>query len=111
MVITPSLPTLSMASAINSPTSSLEAEIDAICAISAFVLTVCDISCNFLTAAAVAFSIPVRMPTGLAPAVTFFKPSATIACVKTVAVVVPSPAISFVFEATSATSFAPIFSK
>ena len=33
------------------------------------------------------------------------------ACVKTVAVVVPSPAISLVLEATSDTNLAPIFSK
>ena len=38
-------------------------------------------------------------------------PSRTIAWVKTVAVVVPSPAISLVFEATSDTNLAPIFSK
>ena len=67
--------------------------------------------CNSSTAARVANSIPRRMPTGFAPAVTFFNPSRTIACVKTVAVVVPSPAISFVLDATSATNFAPIFSK
>ena len=47
---------------------------------------------------------------GLAPAVTFFKPSLTIACAKSVAVVVPSPATSLVFVATSFTSWAPIFS-
>ena len=67
--------------------------------------------CNSSTAARVANSIPRRIPTGFAPAVTFFNPSRTIACVKTVAVVVPSPAISFVLEATSATNLAPIFSK
>ena len=63
------------------------------------------------TAVATAASIPRRIPIGLAPAVTFLRPSRTIACVKTVAVVVPSPAISLVFEATSLTSLAPIFSK
>ena len=63
------------------------------------------------TAVATAASIPRRIPIGLAPAVTFLIPSRTIACVKTVAVVVPSPAISLVFEATSDTSLAPIFSK
>mgnify|MGYP006988128417 CR=1 FL=1 len=46
---------------------------------------------------------------GLAPAVTFFKPSATMACANTVAVVVPSPASSPVLEATSLTSCAPVF--
>ena len=41
---------------------------------------------------------------GLAPAVTFFKPTLTIDCAKTVAVVVPSPASSPVFDATSFTN-------
>ena len=63
------------------------------------------------TAVATAVSIPRRMPIGLAPAVTFLIPSRTMAWVKTVAVVVPSPAISLVLEATSDTNLAPIFSK
>ncbi|CIW13208.1 Uncharacterised protein [Streptococcus pneumoniae] len=63
------------------------------------------------TAAATAVSIPRRIPIGFAPAVTFLIPSRTIAWVKTVAVVVPSPAISLVLEATSDTNLAPIFSK
>ena len=48
---------------------------------------------------------------GLAPAVTFLIPSAKIASARTVAVVVPSPATSEVLEATSFTSWAPMFSK
>ena len=48
---------------------------------------------------------------GLAPASRFFIPSLTIACARTVAVVVPSPATSLVLVATSFTSCAPIFSK
>jgi hypothetical protein len=36
--------------------------------------------------------MPRLMPTGLAPEVTFFKPSSKIASASTVAVVVPSPA-------------------
>ena len=48
---------------------------------------------------------------GFAPAATFFRPSRTIACASTVAVVVPSPATSFVAVATSRTSWAPWFSK
>ncbi len=40
----------------------------------------------------------------------FFKPSCIIACANTVAVVVPSPATSFVCVATSFTSCAPMFS-
>ncbi len=41
----------------------------------------------------------------------FFIPSRTIACASNVAVVVPSPAESLVFVATSLTSCAPIFSN
>ena len=48
---------------------------------------------------------------GLAPAARFLIPSSIIACARTVAVVVPSPATSLVFVATSLTSCAPIFSK
>ena len=111
IVITPSWPTFSIASAINLPTSGLAAEIEAICSISSFVFTSCDIFFKASTATSVALSIPRRIPTGFAPEVTFFIPALTIAWVKTVAVVVPSPAISLVFEATSATNFAPIFSN
>ncbi len=111
MVITPSLPTFSIASAINWPTFSEPDETAATCAIASFESTTDEILCNSSTAVFVANSIPRRIPNGLAPAVTFFKPSRTMACVKTVAVVVPSPAISFVLEATSETNFAPMFSK
>ena len=48
---------------------------------------------------------------GLAPAATLRRPSFTIAWASTVAVVVPSPATSSVFFATSLTSSAPIFSS
>ena len=48
---------------------------------------------------------------GFAPASRFFIPSLIIACANTVAVVVPSPATSFVLVATSFTSCAPIFSN
>ncbi len=47
---------------------------------------------------------------GLAPAATLRSPSRTSAWASTVAVVVPSPATSSVFLATSLTSSAPIFS-
>ena len=47
---------------------------------------------------------------GLAPAATLRRPSLTSAWARTVAVVVPSPATSSVFLATSLTSSAPIFS-
>src|SRR5579885_661121 len=58
-----------------------------------------------------AFSIPRLSAIGFAPAETFFRPSRTIAWARTVAVVVPSPATSFVAVATSRTSCAPWFSK
>ena len=47
---------------------------------------------------------------GFAPAATLRRPSRTIAHASTVAVVVPSPATSSVFLATSFTSSAPTFS-
>ena len=46
----------------------------------------------------------------MAPAVTFLSPSSKMASASTVAVVVPSPATSLVFEATSRTRRAPMFS-
>ncbi len=62
------------------------------------------------TADSTAASMPRLRPTGLAPAATLRRPSRTIAQASTVAVVVPSPATSSVFLATSFTSSAPIFS-
>ena len=62
------------------------------------------------TADSTALSIPLFIAIGSPPAATFFTPSLIIACAKTVAVVVPSPAISFVLVATSLTNLAPIFS-
>ncbi|CAB4968180.1 unannotated protein [freshwater metagenome] len=61
-------------------------------------------------AATTAASMPFLRLIGLAPAATLRKPSRTIAQANTVAVVVPSPATSSVFLATSLTSSAPIFS-
>src|SRR6516164_3224066 len=57
-----------------------------------------------------ALSMPRFSSIGLAPAATSFEPSLKIACASTVAVVVPSPATSEVFEATSFTICAPMFS-
>jgi hypothetical protein len=57
-----------------------------------------------------AFSMPRFSAVGFAPAATVFTPSRKIACASTVAVVVPSPATSLVFEATSRTNCAPTFS-
>ena len=64
-----------------------------------------------LTTFRFAKSIPFLISIGFAPAVTFFNPSAMIDCAKTVAVVVPSPAISEVLDATSFTIWAPTFSN
>ena len=60
--------------------------------------------------AATAWSMPRLSAIGLAPAATLRRPSLTRAWARTVAVVVPSPAMSSVFLATSFTSSAPIFS-
>ena len=48
---------------------------------------------------------------GFMPAATYLAPSRTIAWASTVAVVVPSPAMSLVLEATSRTIWAPMFSN
>ena len=54
--------------------------------------------------------MPFLSDIGLAPAATLRRPSWTMAQASTVAVVVPSPATSSVFLATSLTSSAPILS-
>src|SRR6185295_15213527 len=56
-------------------------------------------------------SMPRLRSIGFTPAETDFMPSRTIAWARTVAVVVPSPAMSLVFEATSRTICAPMFSN
>ena len=109
--ITPSLPTLSNASAINSPIARSCEEIVATWAISSLFATGRDAESNSSFNAATAFSIPFLISIGAAPAATTFKPSLTKACASTVAVVVPSPATSFVLVATSLTSCAPRFSN
>ncbi|GBF28762.1 hypothetical protein MnTg03_00323 [bacterium MnTg03] len=63
------------------------------------------------TAAMTALSIPRFKSIGFMPAATAFMPSRTMAWARTVAVVVPSPATSEVWEATSLTICAPIFSN
>ena len=55
-------------------------------------------------------SMPCFRSIAFAPAATFFSPSWTIDCARTVAVVVPSPATSFVLVAASLRSCAPMFS-
>ena len=109
-VMTPSLPTLSIASAMISPTWGSAAEIDAVAAICSLVSTSLAVMASCSTTRATAFSMPFFRLIGLAPAVTLRRPSRTIAWARTVAVVVPSPATSSVFLATSLTSSAPIFS-
>src|SRR5262245_18072299 len=110
-VTTPSLPTLSIASAMTWPIDESAAEIVATAAISVFSST--SLACDWIesTAALTPFSMPRFRLIGLAPAATLRMPWATIAWASTVAVVVPSPATSFVFVATSLTSWAPMFSN
>ncbi len=69
-----------------------------------------DIFLSSATTTSTALSMPRLSPMGFAPAVTFFRPSRTMAWASTVAVVVPSPAMSEVLEATSLIIWAPTFS-
>ena len=85
------------------------AEMVATCATCSFSLTSCFISSSLATMASTALSIPRFRHMGLAPAVTFFRPCLKMASARTVAVVVPSPAMSLVLDATSRTICAPIF--
>ena len=80
---------------------------DAICSLVSMSLAMPS-SCS--DTASTAASMPRLRPIGLAPAATLRRPSRTMAWASTVAVVVPSPATSSVFLATSLTSSAPIFS-
>ncbi len=110
-VMTPSVPTFSSASAIIEPISASAAEMAAtlaICALS--VSTFCEPVLIESTAVFTADSMPFLRTIGFAPAATLRSPSRTSAHARTVAVVVPSPATSSVFLATSLTSSAPIFS-
>src|SRR2546422_6904628 len=111
-VITPSLPTFSMASAIRLPMvlSLLEA-IVATCAISFLSLVDLLSFFNSSATASTSASMPRLRPIGLAPAVTLRRPSRKMAWASTVAVVVPSPAMSEVLEATSFSIWAPMSSK
>src|SRR5215210_8034420 len=111
-VMTPSLPTFSMARAIISPISgSPLADTEPTCATSAEaeIFLVFFSSCS--TTAATALSMPRLRSIGFMPAATALAPSRTMAWASTVAVVVPSPATSLVFDATSRTICAPMFSN
>ncbi len=111
-VMTPSLPTFSMALAIMSPTSASPlAEMVPTWAISALVVTLRDDFLMSSTTRATALSMPRFRSIGFMPAATDFMPSWTMACARTVAVVVPSPALSLVLEATSRIICAPMFSN
>ncbi len=108
---TPSLPTLSMASAMTLPISSLRAEMAPTREISSF--SEISVACALMasTPTVTALSMPALRITGFAPAATFLSPSRTMVWARSVAVVVPSPATSLVLVATSLTSCAPWFSK
>src|ERR1051325_1452527 len=111
-VITPSLPTFSMASAMILPTSvSRLAEMAPICATSFDEVQGREIFFSSSTTVVTARSIPRLRSIGFIPEATHFMPSRTIACARTVAVVVPSPATSDVLEATSFSICAPMFSN
>src|SRR3954463_9196581 len=111
-VITPSLPTLSIASAMILPISASPlAEIEPTCAISLLDLQGFESFFSSSTVVATALSMPRFRSIGFMPAATNFMPSCTMDCASTVAVVVPSPATSEVLEATSFSICAPMFSN
>src|SRR6185312_6784060 len=112
IVMTPSFPTFFMASAILAPISvSPFEEMVPTWAISSLDVTFLALAFSSSTTVATAWSIPRLRSMGLAPAATDLAPSRMMACARTVAVVVPSPATSEVFEATSLSIWAPIFSN
>src|SRR5277367_5680499 len=111
-VMTPSLPTFCIAWAIILPiaVSPLE-EMVPTCATSDDDATgLARFSMSLITAAT-AISMPRLRSIGFMPAATALAPSRTIAWASTVAVVVPSPAVSLVLLATSRTIWAPMFSN
>src|SRR6202041_2347941 len=111
-VMTPSLPTFCIACAIILPiAASPLAEIVPICATSEEEATGLARFSISLTTANTAISMPRLRSIGFMPAATDLAPSRTIACASTVAVVVPSPAVSLVLEATSRSICAPMFSN
>src|SRR5207248_1462031 len=111
-VMTPSLPTFFMASAMKRPISeSPLAEIVPTWAISSFDVTAFECFSRSSTTALTAKSTPRLRSIGFMPAATDLAPSLTMAWASTVAVVVPSPAWSEVFDATSRTICAPMFSN
>src|SRR5579864_5923221 len=111
-VITPSLPTFFIASARKRPISwSPLAEMVPTWAISSLEVTFLEFFFSSSTTCSTARSMPRLRSIGFMPAATALAPSLTIAAASTVAVVVPSPAMSEVFDATSRTICAPMFSN
>src|SRR6185437_4664786 len=111
-VMTPSLPTFFIASAIFLPMSfSPLAEMVPTCSISSLVETFFERFLMSSTTASTARSTPRFRSIGLRPAATALTPSRTIAWARMTEVVVPSPAWSLVFWATSRIICAPIFSN
>ena len=112
IVITPSLPTFAIASAIFLAMSwSPLAEMRPTCSISSFAETFLARFLMSSMTASVARSMPRFRSIGFMPAATDFRPSRAIAWARTVAVVVPSPARSLVLEATARIICAPMFSN
>src|SRR5271170_7088416 len=111
-VITPSLPTFSIASAMVLPMCSSElAEMVPTWAMALLSLQGLEIRLSSSVATMTALSMPRLMSIGLRPEETAFRPSRMMAWASTVAVVVPSPASSEVLDATSFTICAPMFSN
>src|ERR1700689_3812775 len=111
-VMTPSLPTFCIASAIILPTfASPFDEMVPTWATSAEDATFFERFLMSSTTASTARSMPRLRSIGFMPAATDFAPSLTMEAARTVAVVVPSPAKSDDFEATSRTICAPMFSN
>ena len=111
-VMTPSLPTFCIASAIILPTAASPFdEMVPTWATSAEEATFFERFLMSSTTAATAISMPRLRSIGFMPAATDLAPSLTIDAASTVAVVVPSPARSLVFCATSRTICAPMFSN
>src|SRR6266446_6350024 len=111
-VMTPSLPTFCMAWAIILPIllSPLDETVPTWATSADDSTFLARFSMSLMTAAT-AMSMPRLRSIGFMPAATDLAPSRMIACASTVAVVVPSPARSLVFWATSRTIWAPMFSN
>jgi hypothetical protein len=111
-VITPSLPTLSIALAMMLPIGFVGVGRDGADLGDGLVVSGgLGLFFSSATAATTALSMPRLRSIGFMPAATAFMPSRISACASTVAVVVPSPALSEVLEATSFTICAPMFSN